>query len=101
MSSAIWRARSIDQFRIKAAQKARYEAEQEEERRQVTQRAKARALREMAQKVECATQDAVGEVASGTDRMARNASLMTDTALLLQKNSGSVAAAAEEALANA
>ncbi len=94
-------ARSIDQFRVKAAQRARDEAQQEDERRQVAQRVKARALKEMAEKVESATQTAVGEVSSGTERMAKNASLMTDTALLLERNSGSVAAAAEEALANA
>ncbi len=47
------------------------------------------------------TNAAVGDVAAGTDRMAKNAALMTDSALLLGKNSSSVAAAAEEALTNA
>ncbi|MFX7589864.1 hypothetical protein ABTJ68_19580, partial [Acinetobacter baumannii] len=55
----------------------------------------------MAENVENATKAAVGEVASGTDRMARNASMMKDTALTLERNSSSVAAAAEEALTNA
>jgi len=94
-------ARSIEQFRIRAAEKARREAEQEEERRQVAERAKGRALQEMAENVENATNHAVADVAEGTGRMAKNASLMTDTALMLEKNSSSVAAAAEEALANA
>jgi methyl-accepting chemotaxis protein len=94
-------ARSIEQFKLKAADKARHEARMEEERRQVTEQNKAMALREMAETVERETNKAVGEVAAGTDLMARNSALMNDTALLLGKNSSSVAAAAEEALANA
>jgi methyl-accepting chemotaxis protein len=94
-------ARSIEQFKLKAAEKARHEARMEEERRQVTEQNKAMALREMAETVERETNKAVGEVAAGTDLMARNSALMNDTALLLGKNSSSVAAAAEEALANA
>jgi methyl-accepting chemotaxis protein len=94
-------ARSIELFKVKAAEKARNEAALEEERRQVAERSKGKALTEMAETVERETNTAVGEVASGTDRMAKNAVMMTDSALLLEKNSGSVAAAAEEALANA
>jgi methyl-accepting chemotaxis protein len=94
-------ARSIDQFRIKAAEKARNEALLEEERRQLAEQNKGKALQEMAETVERETNAAVGEVAAGTDRMAKNAVLMNDTAILLGENSSSVAAAAEEALANA
>jgi methyl-accepting chemotaxis protein len=94
-------ARSIDQFRIKAAEKARNEAHLEEERQKIAERNKGKALQDMAEAVERETNTAVGEVAAGTDRMASNAVLMTDSALLLGKNSSSVAAAAEEALANA
>lgn len=94
-------ARSIERFRIKAAEKVRDEAKQDEERRRASEEARASALRQMAENVENATKSAVGEVASGTDRMARNASMMKDTALTLEKNSSSVAAAAEEALTNA
>lgn len=94
-------ARSIDQFRLKAAEKARQDLEQDYERRRLAEVAKTRALQEMAENVESATNVAVGEVAAGTDRMARNASMMTDTALTLERNSSSVAAAAEEALTNA
>ncbi|MCC8978353.1 methyl-accepting chemotaxis protein [Bradyrhizobium acaciae] len=94
-------ARSIEQFRLKAAEKVRDEAQQEEERRRATEEVRASALQQMAANVETATKAAVGEVASGTDRMARNASMMRDTALTLERNSSSVAAAAEEALANA
>ena len=94
-------ARSIEQFRLKAADKARHEALTEEERRRVTEQNKAMALKEMAETVERETNKAVGEVAAGTDLMARNSALMNETALLLGKNSSSVAAAAEEALANA
>ena len=94
-------ARSIEQFKVKAAEKARNEAIQEEERRQIAEQNKGKALKEMAETVERETNTAVGEVATGTDRMAKNAVMMTETALLLGKNSSSVAAAAEEALANA
>ena len=94
-------ARSIEQFKVKAVEKARNEANQEEERRQIAERAKGKALQEMAETVERETNAAVGEVATGTERMAKNAVSMTDSALLLGKNSSSVAAAAEEALANA
>lgn len=94
-------ARSIELFRVKAAETARAEAELEEEHRRVAEGVKSRALRDMAENVESQTKIAVADVASGTGRMAENASRMTDTALTLEKNSGSVAAAAEEALANA
>ncbi|WP_414645968.1 cache domain-containing protein [Bradyrhizobium sp. 26S5] len=90
-------ARSIEQFRGRAAERARDELRQDEERRRATEEARA----QMAANVENATKVAVGEVASGTDRMARNASMMRDTALTVERNSGSVAAAAEEALTNA
>ncbi len=94
-------ARSIDQFRIKAAEKARHEAELEEEQRLLAEQNKGKALKEMAETVERETNAAVGEVAAGTERMAKNAVRMNDTATLLGENSSSVAAAAEEALANA
>lgn len=94
-------ARSIDQFRIKAAEKARHEAELEEEQRLLAEQNKGKALKEMAETVERETNAAVGEVAAGTERMAKNAVRMNDTAILLGENSSSVAAAAEEALANA
>lgn len=94
-------ARSIEQFKVKAAEKAREEAVAEEQRRQLAEQIKTAALKEMAETVERETNAAVGEVASGTNRMADNAASMSDTALTLEQNSSSVAAAAEEALANA
>jgi methyl-accepting chemotaxis protein len=94
-------ARSIEQFKIMSADKARNEALQDEERREIAEQNKARALQNMAETVEREASVAVGQVASGTERMARNAALMTDSALTLGNNSSSVAAAAEEALANA
>ncbi len=94
-------ARAVEAFKDKSAEKARNEAVLEEERRQVAEESKARALEEMAETVERETNAAVGDVASGTDRMAENALSMTDSALLLGQNSGSVAAAAEQALATA
>lgn len=94
-------ARSIALFKVKAAEKARDEAKREDERRQTAEFAKGKALQAMADTVERETNTAVGEVAIGTERMAENASSMTDSALMLGRNSSSVAAAAEEALANA
>ncbi|MEW6645421.1 MAG: cache domain-containing protein [Pseudomonadota bacterium] len=94
-------ARSIDQFRIRAAEKARAEAALDEERRQATEDFKRRALQEMADTVERETTAAVAQVSAGTERMAANAVHMTGSAVQLGKNSASVAAAAEEALANA
>ena len=94
-------ARSIEQFKVRAVEKAREAAILEEERREVAEQVKTRALREMAETVERATSVAVGDVAQGTDRMAGNAQSMTDSALTLGRNSSSVAAAAEQALANA
>jgi methyl-accepting chemotaxis protein len=94
-------ARSIEQFKIKAAEKAQAEARLEEERRHSAEQSKARALQEMAETVERETNVAVGEVAAGTERMSGSAVLMSDSAVMLGENSSSVAAAAEEALANA
>ncbi|TPQ32812.1 chemotaxis protein [Bradyrhizobium guangdongense] len=94
-------ARSIAQFKIKAADKVRAEAAAEEQRRLQVEQIKAAALKEMADTVELETNSAVGEVANGTSRMADSATSMNETARTLGQNSGSVAAAAEEALANA
>lgn len=93
-------ARSIEKFKIKAIEKAREAGIQEEERRQVIERIKTKALQQMAETVERETNTAVGDVASRTESMAGNASSMTESALTLGQNSNSVAAAAEEALAN-
>jgi methyl-accepting chemotaxis protein len=94
-------ARSIAQFKVKAAEKARADALLEEQRRQDTEQTKARALKKMAETVEGEAQTAVGEVASGTSWMAANAALMSESALTLEQNTSRVAAAAGEALANA
>jgi methyl-accepting chemotaxis protein len=94
-------ARSIEQFKVKAAEKARNDAILEEERHHSAERNKGKALQEMAETVERETNTAVGDVAARTGRMARNAALMSDSALMLGQNSSSVAAAAEQALANA
>ncbi|MGJ4970295.1 MULTISPECIES: cache domain-containing protein [unclassified Bradyrhizobium] len=92
-------ARSIEQFRQKTEEKARQTAMLEDEQRQVAERIKTKALQEMAEAVEQAASSAVGEVAQGTGHMADNAKSMTDSALTLERNSSSVAAAAEQALA--
>jgi methyl-accepting chemotaxis protein len=94
-------ARSIVQFKVKAAERLRDEAAGEDEKRRVAEDVKRRALQEMANTVERETHAAVGEVSAGTERMAGNAVQMSATAVLLGRNSSSVAAAAEEALANA
>ena len=94
-------AQAVEAFKVRATEKARSDAILEEERRKIAEEIKGKALKEMAETVERETNVAVGEVAAGTDRMAGNAVLMTESALLLGKNSSSVAAAAEEALTNA
>ena len=92
-------ARSIEQFRQKIKEKARQTAMLEDEQRQVAERIKSKALKEMAEAVEQAASMAVGDVAQDTGQMADNAKSMTDSALTLERNSSSVAAAAEQALA--
>ncbi|MGC2774983.1 MAG: cache domain-containing protein [Bradyrhizobium sp.] len=92
-------ARSIEQFRQKIEEKARQTAMLEDEQRQVAERIKSKALKEMAEAVEQAASMAVGEVAQGTGQMADDAKSMTESALTLERNSSSVAAAAEQALA--
>ena len=94
-------ARSIDNFRVKAAERAATEAALEKERRQTAEAVKRKALQQMADTVERETKSAVTDVSAGTARMAANASRMTGTAVKLGENSSNVAAAAEEALANA
>jgi methyl-accepting chemotaxis protein len=94
-------ARSIERFKIKAQEKAREDMLREEAQQRLVQEIKTKALQEMAETVERETNAAVGEVSRGTERMAHSASGMTDSAVLLGENSSNVAAAAEEALANA
>jgi methyl-accepting chemotaxis protein len=94
-------ARAVEAFKAKATEKAYNDAIMEGERRVIAEHTKGKALKEMAESVERETNVAVGQVAAETDRMAGNAVLMNDSALLLGKNSSSVAAAAEEALTNA
>jgi methyl-accepting chemotaxis protein len=93
-------ARSIEQFKIKIAEKVRADATLDEERRLIAEESKRHALIQMAETVERETTAAVSEVSAGTEAMAGKAAQMTGGALLLGENSNSVAAAAEEALAN-
>jgi methyl-accepting chemotaxis protein len=93
-------ARSIEQFRHKTEEKARETSALEEEQRRVGEQIKRTALHEMAEAVEREVSTAVSEVARDTGQMADNAQSMTDGALTLEQNASSVAAAAEQALAN-
>jgi methyl-accepting chemotaxis protein len=94
-------AQAAEAIRIKAVEQARNDAIQERGARRIAEQAQGKAMQEMADAVEREANIAVGEVAAGTDHMASNAAQMTDSALLLGKNSSNVAAAAEEALTNA
>ena len=94
-------ARSIELFRIKAAEKAETAALLEAQRRESAELGKSKALQAMADTVEYETNNAVGDVAGGTERMAKNALRMSDSAITLGENSSSVAAAAEQALSTA
>jgi aerotaxis receptor len=78
-----------------------FDREERRDRARVAEEEKTSALREMAATVERETVAAVGDVSGQVDGMASNASLMNDSAMTVKSNSGSVAAAAEEALANA
>lgn len=78
-----------------------FAVEERRERGRLAVEEKAKALNEMAERVEQETAKAVGDVAATAGRAADNASLMNNSAELVGANSGSVAAAAEEALANA
>ncbi|WP_398477518.1 cache domain-containing protein [Tardiphaga sp.] len=94
-------ARSIEQFKLKFAQKAEAEAHEEEQRHRATSEATTKALREMAETVEREVNHVVGDVAAGTERMSEHAGLMSNSAVKLGNNSSSVAAAAEQSLSTA
>jgi aerotaxis receptor len=78
-----------------------FEIEERADRARIAEEEKAKAMNNMAVTVERETVKAVGDVSRQMDRMASSASLMNDSANTVGTNSGSVAAAAEEALANA
>jgi PAS domain S-box-containing protein len=78
-----------------------FDREERRDRARIAEEEKAKALREMAETVEMETNTAVGDVSGQVEGMASNAALMNDSAATVKSNSGSVAAAAEEALANA
>ena len=78
-----------------------FDIEERRDRARIADEEKSKALNEMAETVERETNAAVGEVSGQMERMASNAALMNDSASTVGTNSGSVAAAAEEALANA
>jgi len=82
-------ARSIEQFKLKEAEKARKEIVIEQQRRAVAERVKADALKKMAETVEYETQVAVSAVAGGAEQMARSARLMSESAQTVQRSSGS------------
>jgi aerotaxis receptor len=78
-----------------------FEIEERRDRARIAEEEKSNALKEMADTVEEETVKAVGDVSGRMQQMAGNASLMNDSATTVGANSGSVAAAAEQALANA
>jgi methyl-accepting chemotaxis protein len=78
-----------------------FEMEERRDRARIAEEEKSKALNDMAATVERETNAAVGEVSGQMERMASNAALMNDSAATVGTNSGSVAAAAEQALANA
>jgi aerotaxis receptor len=78
-----------------------FEAEERRDRARVAEEEKSKALNDMATTVEREAIAAVGAVSGQMERMASNAALMNESASTVGSNSGSVAAAAEQALANA
>ena len=93
-------ARALETFKVRLLQQREQNGRLNEMREEL-QHDRVQALQIMAERVERETTAAVGEVASGTERMAKNAVQMNDGAVLLGTKSTSVAAAAEEALSNA
>jgi len=93
-------ARSIEQFKRKTEDKVHNAAALEDDQRRLAERIKGEALQEMTDAVEREASSVVDEVAHGTGLMAESAKSMTDSTLSLEQNSSSVAAAAEQALAN-
>jgi methyl-accepting chemotaxis protein len=93
-------ARGVEAFKLKAEEKARDEAEAKIRQDQLQQQTRIAAIQNMASTVERETASAVDEVSEETERMARNAAKMSDSADVLAQNSSSVAAAAEQAQAN-
>jgi methyl-accepting chemotaxis protein len=92
-------AGALEVFKINMTEAQRLRAEQlAAEQRELL--GKLEAVREMAEAVEHETVTAVSKVSADTERMAHNAVRLSDSAVLLGENSSSVAAAAEEALAN-
>jgi aerotaxis receptor len=78
-----------------------FDLEERRDRARIADQEKTKALNDMAETVERETNSAVGEVSGQTERMAGNAAQLRDGAAILETNSGNVAAAAEQALANA
>ena len=78
-----------------------FDMEERRDRARIADEEKSKALNDMAETVERETNTAVGDVSGQMERMASNAALMNDSAATVGTNSGSVAAAAEQALANA
>jgi PAS domain S-box-containing protein len=78
-----------------------FEREEGLDKARLAELEKRAALMAMAENVESETNQAVGGVSNQTERMAGSAAVLSEGAVTLEKNSGSVAAAAEQALANA
>jgi len=78
-----------------------FETEERRDRARTADEEKTRALNDMADTVEREAVAAVGAISGQMERMASNAARMNDSAATVGSNSGSVAAAAEQALANA
>lgn len=78
-----------------------FEREEAADHARIAQEQKTAALKEMAETVEKETHAAVDDVSGQVEGMAASASLMNESAATVKSNSSSVAAAAEEALANA
>jgi methyl-accepting chemotaxis protein len=92
-------AGALEVFKVNMVEAERLRAEQVATEQSQLQ-GKLEAVKDMAAAVERETIAAVSGVSSDTGRMAGNAVRLSDSAALLGKNSSSVAAAAEQALAN-
>lgn len=91
-------ARSVDVFRQNAIERARLEAETEEERRMKEKRSAA--VESLIQVFEQASSDALGQVAEAATRMETSARAMSSTAAATTGKSAAVAQASEGASQN-
>ncbi|HLH87017.1 MAG TPA: methyl-accepting chemotaxis protein [Xanthobacteraceae bacterium] len=93
-------AGAVEEFKLKAAEKARREAEAKAEQDQIAARQRRAAMLELADTFEAAVGEIVDTVSSASTELEASASSLSKTAETAQQLSASAAAASEEASTN-